>query len=147
MGYKRKAHIIFLSEANQLSLMAATMANAYGVEWLEGRAVTLEGVSHVASTTSVAQVMQEIGLELNTQVQVLDEALLQWADLVVTMDETVKNACPTLLPGVQLRHYPFPDPGAVHVPLAECRQIRDKVRARIEGMIGGMRLMQNAAVE
>ena len=143
MGYKRKAHIVFLCGANKLSLMAEGFANALGNQWLEGRAAVL---AVDAGGSCVYQVMSEAGVELSgRQGQALDAALLQWADLVVTMDEAAKAGCPPLPAGVQLRHYPFDDPDSGQATLTACRQIRDQVRARVEGMIGGMKLLQKAS--
>jgi len=145
LGYKRKAHIVFLSGANKLSLMAEGFANLLGKQWMEGRAAVLAADSR---NSFVMQAMAEAGLDLNGRhAQLLDEALLQWADLIVTMDDEAKAGCPHLPSVVQLRHYPFPDPDAGPATLAECRQICDQVRARVEGMIGGMKLLQNASVE
>lgn len=145
MGYKRKAHIVFLSAANRLSLIAEQFANSLGSQWLVGRAAVLAAGSN---GTGVIQIMAEVGLSINDEpLPLLDATLLQWADLVVTMDNEARAACPPLPTGVQLRHYPFADPDCAQLTLAECRQIRDQVRARIEGMVGGMKLLQNASAE
>lgn len=125
--------------------MAEGFANSLGNQWLEGRAAVLAVESR---NSYVTQVMAEAGLDINGRhAQLLDEALLHWADLIVTMDEAAKANCPRMPPGVQLRHYPFADPDAEQVTLPVCRQIRDQVRARVEGMIGGMKLLQNASIE
>lgn len=144
MGYKRKAHIVFLSESASLAAMAEGFANSIGAEWMEARAAALSPATLDALTV---QVMAEAGIEIaQKQFQLPIEPLLQWADLLVTLDAESEGHCPPLPPGVQKRHYPFPVLEADD-DLTGCRVLRDKVKARVEGMVGGMKLLEKAARE
>ena len=125
MGYKRQARIVFLGGLHPAPAnLAAHYAQKLGSEWIEARAAVLPGVSG--------------------EVAVLDDALLAWADLLVTLDSTALAARPPLRAGMQHRHYPFePIP-----PVADktgWSELAARVRERVEGMIGGMRLLEKAA--
>lgn len=71
--------------------------------------------------------------------------LFAWADLVVTLDAESEAACPRLAPGVQRRHYDFTAPSR-DLPgqerLQAWRALGERLRLRIEGMAGGMGMMQ-----
>lgn len=125
MGYKRKARVVFLGGSHPVpASLAAHYANRLGDAWMEARAAVLPGVAG--------------------DVPVMDAALLAWGDLLVTVDEAARVACPPLRPGLQHRHYPFePIPAAVDKDAWTVLAVR--IRQRVEGMMGGMRLMQKAA--
>ena len=67
----------------------------------------------------------------------LDQANIAWADLIVTLDEPAYLARPPLPTSVQERCYPFPPPENAD----DLRRVRDAIQQRVEGMIGGMRMM------
>ncbi len=125
MGYKRLAHIVFLSGLHPAPAnLAAHYAHKLGGEWMAARAAVLPGV---------------VG-----EVPVLDEELLSWADLLVTMDAVALANYPPLRPGLQHRHYPFEPIPAVADKTA-WSALAARVRERVEGMVGGMRLLEKAA--
>jgi hypothetical protein len=99
LPYKRKARVLFLDGGSGMAGVAAAIAGEVGGPWLEGLAASLPP----------------------------DGALLEWADLVVTLDEDAERGCPALPGQVQRRHYPVGDEAAL--------------RERISGMVGGMRMM------
>jgi len=125
MAYKRKARILFLGGLHPVPPnLAAHYANRQGAEWMEARAAVLPGVAG--------------------DVPVLGEAAVEWADLLVTLDAVANAACPPLRPGLQHRHYPFePLPDVSDKPA--WTTLAGRIRERVEGMIGGMRLMQQAS--
>ena len=125
MGYKRRAQILFLSGAHPaLASLAAHYANQLGASWMAARAAVLPGVCGDVP-------------ELNAE-------LLGWADLLVTLDAVALAARPSLRAGMQHRHYGFGPvpPGADKIAWREFNRC---VRERVEGMIGGMRLLEKAA--
>ncbi len=127
MGYKRRARVVFLSGLHPAPAnLAAHYAQKSGSEWLEARAAVLP--------------------EVVGDVPVLDDAMLAWADLLVTLDAAAYAAKPALRAGMQHRHYPF-EPIPPASDKAAWQALAAQVRARVEGMIGGMRLMQKAADE
>ena len=144
MGYKRKARVLFLSYANNCcSQLAEAFANALGSDWIEARSAGFEPQPIDPLTVAA---MRETGVQIAANsAKYLDDALLHWADMVVTLDPQSDTLCPALPPGVQKRHYPFPD--AACGTIESCRMLRDEVRTRIEGMIGGMKMLQRNSAE
>ncbi len=146
LGYKRKARVLFVSGSGSNAIMAAGFAGALGGGWLSGRAAALAAPR---PQPFAARVMQEVGIDISgLRLYPLDERLLSWADLVVTLDPQADVLCPPLPGGVQKRFYPCAEPAAG----AACtdvlyREIRDGIRRRVEGMIGGMRMLQRSAAD
>ncbi len=79
-------------------------------------------------------------MEARPAISTINSVDLAWADLVVTVDAAARTALPTAMPGVQHRHYPF-EPGTEPADMQH-----DRLRARIEGMLGGLRLLQRASM-
>ncbi|MES2407031.1 MAG: hypothetical protein V4528_06890 [Pseudomonadota bacterium] len=125
MAYKRKARILFLGGLHPVPPnLAAHYANGQGTDWMEARAAVLPGVTG--------------------DVPVLDDDVLQWADLLVTLDAAALAACPPLRPGLQHRHSPFePLPGVADK--SAWTVLASRIRERVEGMVGGMQMMQRAS--
>jgi hypothetical protein len=107
MGYKRKVRVVFVSEGDPALAPLAVEQALTAADWLEARA---------ANAATLA-------------------ALLDWADLVVTLDTEADAQLPVLPGRVQHRHYPVE-----HNPEQELRQ-------RIACMVGGLQLMERAAHE
>ncbi len=125
MGYKRSARILFLSGLHPATAnLAAHYGNRLGAQWMVARAAVLP--------------------ETGGEVPVLDVATLEWADLLVTLDAPALKARPALRPGLQHRHYPF-EPVPALTDKADWNDFARKIRLRIEGMIGGLRLLENAS--
>lgn len=125
MGYKRQARIVFLGGLHPAPAnLAAHYARKLGGEWMEARAAVLSGVPG--------------------EVEVINEGLLAWADLLVTLDAAALAARPPLRSGLQHRHYPF-EPIPPAADKAAWSELTVRVRERVEGMIGGMRLLEKAA--
>lgn len=125
MAYKRKARILFLGGLHPVPPnLAAHYANRLGADWMEARAAVLSGVAG--------------------DVPVLDDEAVQWADLLVTLDASANAACPQLRSGLQHRHYPFEPIPDVADKLA-WTALAARIRERVEGMIGGMQMMQRAS--
>ncbi|HUW29404.1 MAG TPA: hypothetical protein VMV97_12420 [Sulfuriferula sp.] len=127
MGYKRKARILFLGGLHPVPPNLAThYANRLGAEWMEARAAVLPGVAG--------------------DVPLLTDDVLAWADLLVTLDAVANAARPSLRSGLQHRHYPFePTPEVDDKPAWSA--LAGRIRERVEGMIGGLRLMQRASLD
>lgn len=130
MPYKRKAHVVFIGSGDVCrAMLAASLANASGAEWIEARAAALSPPQNNCAWT-----------EIDTAAQIwhsLDQETLAWADLIVTLDEAADKACPPLPPHIQKRCYPFAQP---ENPV-DFRRVRDAIQQRVEGMIGGMRML------
>ncbi len=92
------------------------------------------------------EVMREVGIDIsNRRTQaVLDlvKAGRLYAYVITVCDETAAERCP-IFPGVTRReHWSFPDParftGTPEEQLAQARQVRDAIRARIEEWVRGL---------
>lgn len=134
VSYKRKAHVLFVGSGDVCrALQAASVANAIGQAWIEARAVVLP-----AALTPAKSVCALADIDASSQpLPCLDQANIAWADLLVTLDEAADQACPPLPAKVQKRCYPFPQPKNPE----DWRRVRDAIQQRVEGMIGGMRMM------
>jgi len=142
--YQRKARILFLCTGNSCrSQMAEGWANHLGSEWLEATSAGIE--AHGKNPRAIA-VMREAGVDISHQVstRVTPEMLAQ-ADLVVTVCDHADEHCPVLPPGVQKKHWPLEDPakatGTEEQIMAKFRATRDDIKSRVEGLIGGFKLM------
>lgn len=138
MGYKRKARILFLSLHNACrSQMAEGLANHLGEQWMEARSA---GFDPRPLDPLALEAMAEVGIDLaGAQAKEMDGDLPRWADLVVTLDNDSLRLRPPLPAGVQHRHYAFDN--LATGDLAAFRELRDRIRVRIEGMIGGMKML------
>jgi arsenate reductase len=75
--------------------------------------------------------MQEVGIDLSdAKPQLLTDSLARDAQLLVTMG--CGEACP-YVPGLERDDWPLEDPKGK--PIERVREIRDDVRARIEGLL------------
>ena len=142
--YQRKARILFLCTGNSCrSQMAEGWANHLGGEWLEAISAGIE--AHGKNPRAIA-VMREAGVDISRQesTRVTSEMLAQ-ADLVVTVCGHADEHCPVLPPGVQKKHWPLEDPakatGTEEQIMAKFRATRDEIRSRVEGLIGGLKMM------
>jgi arsenate reductase len=79
----------------------------------------------------VQAAMQEVGIDLSdAKPQLLTDSLARDAQLLVTMG--CGEACP-YVPGLKRDDWPLEDPKGK--PIERVREIRDDVRARIEGLL------------
>jgi arsenate reductase len=75
-------------------------------------------------------VLAELGVDASDHVpRKLDEALMEWADVVVAACDGV---CP-VVPGKRNENWHLPDP--MGLPLAEVRVIRDEIKRRVDTLL------------
>jgi arsenate reductase len=142
--YKRKVKILFLCTGNSCrSQMAEGWANHLGQDWAEAASAGIE--AHGKNPRAIA-VMREAGVDISRQesTRVTPEMLAQ-ADLVVTVCGHADEHCPILPPGVRKQHWPLEDPakatGTEEQIMAKFRATRDEVKSRVEGLIGGLKML------
>lgn len=130
-GFKRRARVLFLAGRYPvLAALALKWARLEAAEWLDCRAASMVA----------ADSMADLPLPESWQPDMLSQF-----DLLVAVDEAVP---PMPLPsGVQRRNYSFEVGGLDSATAVALEQASDKARQRILGMVGGMRLLQKAAVE
>jgi len=142
--YKRKVKVLFLCTGNSCrSQMAEGWANHLGNEWLEAKSAGIE--AHGKNPRAIA-VMRETGVDISRQESTrVTPEMLAWADLVVTVCGHADEHCPVLPPGVRKKHWPLEDPakatGTDEEIMAKFRATRDEVKNRVEGMIGGIKML------
>lgn len=79
----------------------------------------------------VLSAMQEVGIDLSAaKPQFLSDELAQTATLLITMG--CGDACP-YVPGLRRDDWPLEDPKGK--PIERVREIRDDVKARVEGLL------------
>ena len=145
--YKHKVKVLFLCTGNSCrSQMAEGWANHLGNDWLEAKSAGIE--AHGKNPRAIA-VMREAGVDISGQESTrVTPEMLAWADLVVTVCGHADEHCPVLPPGVQKKHWPLEDPakatGTEEEIMKVFRATRDEVKSRVEGVIGGMKLLAHS---
>lgn len=123
-------------------LLAAALANRLGEPWLEARAAAIKA----DEPPDAAAALREIGLDpAGYGLLQPSDALLAWADLVVTLGSGAEAHCPPLPAHVQKKHWVLPaaasDAGNADDFARAFRAAREDFRVRVEGMVGGLRLL------
>lgn len=142
--YKRKVRVLFLCTGNSCrSQMAEGYANALGKDLLIARSAGIE--AHGKNPRAI-QVMREDGVDISQQESaIIDEEMLNWADLVVTVCGHADENCPAIPSHVQKKHWPLNDPakakGCEEEVMAQFRTVRDEVKRRVRSMLGGLKMM------
>lgn len=142
--YKRKARILFLCTGNSCrSQMAEGWANHLGKDWVEATSAGIE--AHGKNPRAIA-VMREAGVDISQQESTrVTSPMLAQADLVVTVCGHADEHCPVLPLGVQKKHWPLEDPakatGTEEQIMAKFRATRDEIKNRVEGLLGGLKMM------
>ena len=142
--FKRKVRVLFVCTGNSArSQMAHAWARHLGAGWLEADSA---GVAPKGIHPCTVTVMREVGVDVSAHVsKPLTPELIAWADLVVTVCAHADAQCPVIPVGTQKRHWPVADPamfaGDDARALPMFRAARDELRERVEGILGGLRLL------
>jgi arsenate reductase len=85
-------------------------------------------------------VMQEEGIDISGQQStIVNDEMLQRADIVVTVCGHADEQCPALPLGVEKVHWPLADPakasGSEEEIMAQFRATRQEVRQRVQGLL------------
>ena len=102
--------------------MAEAFARRAGLDAKSAGTTPADGVH-----PEVVAAMDEVGVDLRDRApRRLDDDLVAWADVVVTMG--CGEACP-VLPGKRYVDWELPDPAGA--PLGDVRLIRDEIQRRV----------------
>ncbi len=117
--------------------MAEGWARALGGADVQVRSAGIE--AHGKNPRAIA-VMAEAGVDISDQASTrLTEAMLEWADLVVTVCGHADEHCPVLPPGTRKRHWPLADPARATGSEEEVMQVfrasRDEIRQRVADLL------------
>jgi arsenate reductase len=134
-----RARVIFVCTHNSArSQMAEGMLRAWAGDRFESVSA---GTEATAVRPEAVAAMDEIGVDIRSHIsKTIDSLLGQRFDVLVTVCDAAREACPTL-PGVrQQEHWSIDDPSAVagddDARLAAFRAARDEIGARIRRFIG-----------
>jgi len=138
MQEKATKEILFLCTANSCrSQMAEGFARVLAPKNVR---VYSAGTEPKTVHPLAIKVMKEVGIDILGQSSKGLEAIpLEKMDLVITLCGEAAESCPVLPKKTEHIHWPLPDPALVQgdeeVVLKIFRQVRDKIRARVEKLL------------
>jgi len=103
-------------------------------------AVESAGIEAHGKNPRAIAVMAEAGVDISGQEStIVNQAMLERADVVVTVCGHADEQCPVLPAGVKKVHWPLSDPakatGNEAEVMAEFRATRDEVKRRVESLL------------
>lgn len=131
-------NILFLCTGNSCrSQMAEGWARQLGGDQVGVQSAGIE--AHGKNPRAIA-VMKESGLDISNQEStIVNDSMLQWADVVVTVCGHADEQCPVLPPGARKIHWPLTDPakaiGTEESIIDEFRATRDEVKNRVNDLL------------
>ena len=132
-------NILFLCTGNSCrSQIAEGWARHIG-----GDAVVVQsaGIEAHGKNPRAIQIMREAGIDISGQEStIVDDRMLQQADIVVTVCGHADEQCPALPPGITKLHWPLTDPakatGSEADIMGEFRATRDDIERRVSELLG-----------
>lgn len=126
--------------------MAEGWARELGPGWLEVRSAGLE--AHGKNPRAIA-VMAEAGVDISAQESTrVTEAMLQAAELVITVCGHADEHCPTLPAGSRKEHWPLDDPakatGGEEQIMNIFRVSRDEIKQRVSELVNRLEAKRNS---
>ena len=102
--------------------------------------VASAGIEAHGKNPRAIAVMQEAGVDISGQESTLvNDEMLQRADIVVTVCGHADEQCPVLPPGVKKVHWPLEDPagatGSEEEIMTEFRATREEVKRRVQSLL------------
>ena len=131
--------VVFLcTENSNRSQMAEALWNRIGESQWEAHSAGSRPAGYVHPLA--IQAMNELNEDLsNAQSKSVEPLADQAWDLVVTVCDSAKEACPALPAAARSVHWPFDDPadaeGSDEEKLVVFRRVRDQIRQRIEEFV------------
>ncbi len=133
-----KQKVLFLCTGNSCrSQMAEGWLKALGGDKFEVYSAGIE--AHGKNPRAIAA-MTDAGVDISQQEsEVLDSAILDKIDLLVTVCGNADETCPTVPVSCEKQHWPFDDPakaqGCEEEIMAEFYRVRDQIRDRISRFV------------
>ena len=133
-----RVNILFLCTGNSCrSQIAEGWARHLG-----GNAVAVQsaGIEAHGKNPRAIEVMREAGIDISDQEStIVDDCMLQRADVVVTVCGHADEQCPVLPSRITKFHWPLTDPakatGSDHQIMCEFRAIRDQIEQRVRELL------------
>jgi len=121
--------------------MAEGWANHLGRGWLTAESAGIE--AHGKNPRAIST-MHEAGIDISSQESTrVTDAMLQRADLVVTVCGHADEHCPALPSGIRKIHWPLDDPakarGSEDQIMEQFRATRDEIRRRVAALLETLR--------
>lgn len=103
------------------------------------------GIEAHGKNPRAIEVMQEIGIDISGQEStIVNDDMLQDADVVVTVCGHADEQCPILPPGVTKSHWPLIDPakatGTEEEIMTEFRETRAEIERRVRGLLKSIKV-------
>lgn len=135
-------NILFLCTGNSCrSQIAEGWARQIG-----GDAVVVQsaGIEAHGKNPRAIDVMREAGIDISGQEStIVNDGMLQDADVVVTVCGHADELCPVLPPGITKLHWPLTDPakatGTDEEIMTEFRATRDEIEGRVRELLESIR--------
>lgn len=131
-------NILFLCTGNSCrSQMAEGWTRQIGGDAVSVQSAGIE--AHGKNPRAIA-VMREVGVDISGQEStIVDDRMLQQANIVVTVCGHADEQCPVLPPGITKLHWPLTDPakasGSDEDIMREFRATRDEVEHRVRELL------------
>ena len=133
-------NILYLCTGNSCrSQMAEGWTRRLGGDRIE---VQSAGIEAHGKNPRAIKIMQEAGIDISGQEStIINDDMLNLADIVVTVCGHADEQCPVLPPGVKKVHWPLTDPAKANGSEAgimnEFRATRDEVEHRVRKLLNG----------
>ena len=131
-------NILYLCTGNSCrSQIAEGWTREFGGERFDVQSAGIE--AHGKNPRAIA-VMQEKDVDISRQEStVVTDAMLNWANVVVTVCGHADEQCPAVPPGVKKIHWPLSDPakatGSEEEIMAAFRATRKEVKRRVQSLL------------
>ena len=135
---EEKNKVLFLCTGNSVrSQMAEGFLRALGGDRFE---IKSAGTAPAGINPNSIAIMKEAGIDISTQSSDrLEQQMLDWADLLITLCGDARDNCPVVPPEVEKRHWPLEDPshgkGAEKEILKRFRNTRESVKKYVQNLI------------
>jgi len=127
--------ILFVCSGNSCR---SQMAEGWGKELADNRfEVNSAGISPIGVHPSAIASMHEVGIDISGQTsKMLDSALINWADYVITLCNSARDNCPVIPGYIRQLHWAIDNPDQVYLSEDDRRKefarVRDEIKERIE---------------
>lgn len=138
-----RLNILYLCTGNSCrSQMAEGWTRHFGGERVSVKSAGIE--AHGKNPRAIA-IMADAGIDISGQEStVVSDAMMQRADIVVTVCGHADEQCPVVPPGAEKIHWPLSDPakatGTEDEIMQSFRETRDEVRRRVRDLLAGREL-------
>jgi len=136
-----RINILYLCTGNSCrSQMAEGWTRHLGGGKVDVQSAGIE--AHGKNPRAIA-VMADAGIDISGQEStIVDDAMLEQADMVVTVCGHADEQCPVLPPGVKKNHWPLTDPakarGTEEQIMHAFKETRDEVECRIRELLNNL---------